>query len=848
MDRTMKYGGQCADGGPSVEVPIGWKRKIHHSRVIYISPSGSVLACLEQAKTYLLTDGTCKCGLECPLILHKVFNFDPGAAVKKRTAEDAKADSDVTKLCIHKRKIIAVATLHRSMESQFPSGATGAGHVGSLNHQAVRNDVHNGPSNSVTLDSKNPYKMPMSGQQYCQRDLGSPTQRELYTGHTRSRHGGGDHNSQRSPYRNRHSSLLSPPSSTSCSSQHYGDGTPSPRPDPLRSPDPSVLGFHGALSPGSGHMNGERFTPLSSPNIMVHGSPSGTQLSCILAGRTSVSLSPSVNAKSPNRQNSPCNFPQSVDFQHKSTSVCYTQQQPPISQLPPCVVQKKPVTRSEKDPLGILDPIPTKSHSRDQTVSTPSNLQFTAQPQVPSMNVNIPPAIVPLPSNLPLPMAKSGPIGHGQRVQHPTPSSVPSSPITSPVHMAGPAPIRVEETSHHSHTSISSCSQHGSCALTTSLQVSKLPSRSPRTSLPFHHLKETANQLLGVNAGMHSHPDSVCPPAPGSDSVSQSNHALGMTSNQLLDQQNPSSFPASSLLSAAAKAQLVNQNKLTDATLGTEARATNLGHPGLVGGRKIYSDGYGISDPKYLHSSGHTLNDSQSGRAALRDKLMAQQREVLRKRKQPNEAGGSMTFNMNIQCSSGSSSAGYPEPMKRLMQQRGASSNTAMAHLLQSMSHQSVPNGLIYAGHHPARSGKSPFFEESVLAEMPASQSVHGPHQLHSRVEIPSSQNLSNECNRSVGEPLNMDQFTGPINKMHNPGFGGNLGTLGYGVHEAVGSMGNPNPHWQQFGHHVKQSQGNIPFRDRTGLPSVMSNGGFNTFSESGNPLAHYRLILIHCC
>lgn len=37
------------------------------------SPSGSLLSSLEQVKTYLLTDGTCKCGLECPLILHKVF-------------------------------------------------------------------------------------------------------------------------------------------------------------------------------------------------------------------------------------------------------------------------------------------------------------------------------------------------------------------------------------------------------------------------------------------------------------------------------------------------------------------------------------------------------------------------------------------------------------------------------------------------------------------------------------------------------------------------------------------------------------------------------------------------------
>lgn len=49
-----------------------------------------------------------------------MFNFDPGASVKQRTAEDVRADEDVTKLCIHKRKLLAVATLHRSMETHPP--------------------------------------------------------------------------------------------------------------------------------------------------------------------------------------------------------------------------------------------------------------------------------------------------------------------------------------------------------------------------------------------------------------------------------------------------------------------------------------------------------------------------------------------------------------------------------------------------------------------------------------------------------------------------------------------------------------------------------------------------------
>lgn len=57
----------------------------------------------------------------------QVFNFDPGAAVKQRTAEDVKADEDVTKLCIHKRKLLAVATLHKSMETHPPLTLTSPG-------------------------------------------------------------------------------------------------------------------------------------------------------------------------------------------------------------------------------------------------------------------------------------------------------------------------------------------------------------------------------------------------------------------------------------------------------------------------------------------------------------------------------------------------------------------------------------------------------------------------------------------------------------------------------------------------------------------------------------------------
>ncbi|KAJ3584408.1 hypothetical protein NHX12_014903 [Muraenolepis orangiensis] len=106
-----------------VQVPVGWQRRAELGKgVVYVSPSGSALASYDQLKAYLLTDGTCKCGLECPLILHKVFNFDPGAAARQRTAEDMRSDEDVTKLCLHRRKLLAVAVLHRSMETGVVTG------------------------------------------------------------------------------------------------------------------------------------------------------------------------------------------------------------------------------------------------------------------------------------------------------------------------------------------------------------------------------------------------------------------------------------------------------------------------------------------------------------------------------------------------------------------------------------------------------------------------------------------------------------------------------------------------------------------------------------------------------
>ncbi|XP_059189588.1 mucin-2 [Centropristis striata] len=105
----------------AIHVPIGWQRRVEIGQVLYVSPSGTALSSLDEVKTYLLTDGTCKCGLECPLIIHKVFNFTVGVKVEQHSHPLGKAEQDMTKLCNHRRKVVAMAALCRSMQaSQLP--------------------------------------------------------------------------------------------------------------------------------------------------------------------------------------------------------------------------------------------------------------------------------------------------------------------------------------------------------------------------------------------------------------------------------------------------------------------------------------------------------------------------------------------------------------------------------------------------------------------------------------------------------------------------------------------------------------------------------------------------------
>ncbi|XP_070504002.1 methyl-CpG-binding domain protein 5/6 homolog sba isoform X2 [Chironomus tepperi] len=85
-------------------VANGWFRVNHVNKVIYISPSGIGFTSLKQVKNYLLTRGTCKCGLPFPLRVELFFNFDinvPNVPLKT-PIEDIKYDPN----CQHKKKLI----------------------------------------------------------------------------------------------------------------------------------------------------------------------------------------------------------------------------------------------------------------------------------------------------------------------------------------------------------------------------------------------------------------------------------------------------------------------------------------------------------------------------------------------------------------------------------------------------------------------------------------------------------------------------------------------------------------------------------------------------------------------
>lgn len=55
------------------------------------SPSGCLLASVEETAAYVQRDGTCKCGLPCPLRLDQVFSYDPAVSNPFTSSEHCKS-------------------------------------------------------------------------------------------------------------------------------------------------------------------------------------------------------------------------------------------------------------------------------------------------------------------------------------------------------------------------------------------------------------------------------------------------------------------------------------------------------------------------------------------------------------------------------------------------------------------------------------------------------------------------------------------------------------------------------------------------------------------------------------
>ena len=82
--------------------------------LLYIfSPSFVRLTSYQTVKQYLSAEGTCKCGLECPVLVEKVFNFDLHVSSVQWTVAHTK-EEDIGKLCNHRRKILAMVSFQQN--------------------------------------------------------------------------------------------------------------------------------------------------------------------------------------------------------------------------------------------------------------------------------------------------------------------------------------------------------------------------------------------------------------------------------------------------------------------------------------------------------------------------------------------------------------------------------------------------------------------------------------------------------------------------------------------------------------------------------------------------------------
>uniref|UniRef100_A0A336M8D2 CSON011040 protein n=1 Tax=Culicoides sonorensis TaxID=179676 RepID=A0A336M8D2_CULSO len=94
----------------------GWRRLVLNGEIVYISPSDATLRDILQVKQYLLSTGTCKCGLPCPIRPESFFNFN----LETPTVQLPANDSISTSCCSHRRYEETSHDLGNSRDSSVP--------------------------------------------------------------------------------------------------------------------------------------------------------------------------------------------------------------------------------------------------------------------------------------------------------------------------------------------------------------------------------------------------------------------------------------------------------------------------------------------------------------------------------------------------------------------------------------------------------------------------------------------------------------------------------------------------------------------------------------------------------
>ncbi|XP_075055470.1 methyl-CpG-binding domain protein 6 [Mixophyes fleayi] len=544
-------GGDNYGGVPAVQVPIGWQRRVEPGTVVYVSPSGTILTSMDQLRTYLVTDGTCKCGLECPLNIYKVFNFDPRAVVKRRSAEDVKAEEDMTKLCNHRRKIVALATLYKSIESTplaLQSQAAGCG-----------------PSQNFHATSTSP-KM---GQHPCSLDPDIFTKLIMEKAHNMPAHHLEkplDHKSDAfAPIPGERYSGLRSSQRPALSRQH---GAPLGESYALRNCPPvpsngSYEVFSRTPQAISHDMCNSSFTQVKSSQ----NRPSYPSCSQELSGLSPKPLALNTCSFVPGGT-----FSRTLDESSQGT--------------------RRPFAFPEKDPLGILDSNSCRPPSpKHHVLNSPPLIQS----QVPLLNPHPTPENNPSSLSSPALPPPFSPFTRSGALTSPSTTRSSISSISSPAGSVEPSPQR----SRHSSASSEHFPAH-----TRSSSRSPRPVTSPKRSVP-HSPKAILEGLppfgqaqLGSSSNasyaLTHQSNKTAPPV----SLGTAQGLLGFPLGCILGQQSNASFPASSLLTAAAKAQMANQTKPEAASPSTlSSRVLN---PNTLLSATVTQEGRGL--PSRTHS------------------------------------------------------------------------------------------------------------------------------------------------------------------------------------------------------------------------------------------------------